>query len=96
MGSFFSGARFTTSHPGKDREQLRRWLKDGSIRIGPAKDGSIVAEGELLPLVVTRRCAGGRVVRRAPRPSVRRQPARRYPVRVTRFIAATFGRSTLF
>jgi site-specific DNA recombinase len=38
--------------PEAGREQLRRWLKDGSIRIGPAKDGSIVAEGEILPLVV--------------------------------------------
>ena len=44
-------ARFAQD-PEAGREQLRRWLKGGSIRIGPAKDGSIVAEGELLPLVV--------------------------------------------
>jgi hypothetical protein len=25
------------------REQLRRWLKDDAIHIGPAKDGSLVA-----------------------------------------------------
>jgi hypothetical protein len=37
------------------REQLRRWLRDGSIRIGPREDGAIVAEGALLPLMVIRR-----------------------------------------
>ena len=34
------------------REQLRRWLKDGSIKLGPREDGAIVAEGTLLPLMV--------------------------------------------
>lgn len=38
--------------PEAGREQLRRWLKDGVIRIGPDKDGAIVAEGEILPLMV--------------------------------------------
>ena len=33
------------------REQLRRWIKDGAIKVGP-KDGWIVAEGDLLPLMV--------------------------------------------
>ena len=30
--------------PEAGREQLRRWLKDGTIRIGPTKDGAIAAE----------------------------------------------------
>ena len=34
------------------KEQLRRWLKDGSIRIGPNAEGAIVAEGDLLPLII--------------------------------------------
>jgi hypothetical protein len=38
--------------PEAGREQLRRWLKDGAIRIGPDKDGAIIAEGEILPLMV--------------------------------------------
>lgn len=38
--------------PEAGREQLRRWLKDGTIRIGPAKHGAIVAEGEILPRIV--------------------------------------------
>src|SRR5688572_1096669 len=38
--------------PESAREQLRRWLRDGSIRIGPREDGAIVAEGALLPLAV--------------------------------------------
>jgi hypothetical protein len=38
--------------PEAGREQLRHWPKDGSIRIGPRKDGAVVAEGEILPLVV--------------------------------------------
>ncbi len=38
--------------PESAREQLRRWLKDGSIRLGPREDGEIVAEGALLPLMV--------------------------------------------
>ncbi|MEO8842496.1 MAG: recombinase family protein [Kofleriaceae bacterium] len=37
--------------PESAREQLRRWIKDGAIRVGP-KDGAIVAEGSLLPLMV--------------------------------------------
>jgi hypothetical protein len=39
-------------HPEAGREQLRQRLKEGAIRIGPAKDGAIVAEGEILPLIV--------------------------------------------
>jgi len=38
--------------PEGGREQLRRWIKDGSIRVGPNADGAIVAEGDLLPLIV--------------------------------------------
>ena len=38
--------------PEAGREQLRRWLKGGVIRIGPANDGAIVAEGEILPMMV--------------------------------------------
>ena len=38
------------------REQLRRWIKDGSIRVGPREDGAIVAEGGLLPFVVISDC----------------------------------------
>jgi Recombinase zinc beta ribbon domain len=38
--------------PEAAREQLRRWLRDGSIKIGPREDGKIVAEGGLLPLMV--------------------------------------------
>ncbi len=38
--------------PEAAREQLRRWLKDGSIKLGPREDGAIVAEGALLPLTV--------------------------------------------
>ena len=38
--------------PESAREQLRRWLKDGSIKLGPREDGAIVAEGTLLPLMV--------------------------------------------
>jgi hypothetical protein len=38
--------------PEAGREQLHRWLKDGTIRIGPTKDGAIAAEGEILPLIV--------------------------------------------
>ena len=34
------------------REQLRRWLRGGSIKLGPREDGQIVAEGALLPLMV--------------------------------------------
>lgn len=52
-------SQITTRHvpalaqdPEAGREQLRRWLKDGTIRIGPTKDGAIVAEGEILPLMV--------------------------------------------
>jgi hypothetical protein len=37
--------------PEAGREQLRRWLKDGAIRIGPTKT-AIAAEGEILPLIV--------------------------------------------
>ena len=38
------------------REQLRRWIKDGAIRVGPREDGAIVAEGGLLPFVVISDC----------------------------------------
>ncbi len=38
--------------PESAREQLRRWLKEGTIRVGPREDGAIVAEGSLLPLRV--------------------------------------------
>ena len=38
--------------PEAAREQLRRWLRDGSIRVGPRQDGKVVAEGGLLPLMV--------------------------------------------
>lgn len=39
--------------PESAREQLRRWLRDGSIWIWPRpEDGAIVAEGALLPLAV--------------------------------------------
>jgi hypothetical protein len=31
--------------PESAREQLRRWLRDGSIQIGPREDGELVAEG---------------------------------------------------
>lgn len=38
--------------PETAKEQLRRWLKDGTIRVGPRKDGAVIAEGDLLPFVV--------------------------------------------
>ncbi len=34
------------------KEALRRWLQDGTIRVGPTDDGAIIAEGALLPFVV--------------------------------------------
>ncbi len=38
--------------PEAAQQQLRRWLKDGRIRVGPREDGQIVGEGDLLPLFV--------------------------------------------
>ena len=38
--------------PESAREQLRRWLRDGSIKLGPREDGEVVAEGALPPLMV--------------------------------------------
>jgi hypothetical protein len=38
--------------PEAAKEQLRRWLREGSIRVGPRADGAVVAEGGLLPFIV--------------------------------------------
>src|SRR5687768_15098367 len=38
--------------PAGGREQLRRGIQDGSIRVGPNAAGKVVAEADLLPLVV--------------------------------------------
>lgn len=38
--------------PESARAQLRRWIKDGAIRVGPGEDGKIVAEAALLPLTI--------------------------------------------
>ena len=38
--------------PESAREQLRRWLRDDLIRVGPREDGEVVFEGALLPLKV--------------------------------------------
>jgi hypothetical protein len=38
--------------PERAKEHLRRWIRGGTIRVGPRQDGAIVAEGSLLPLLV--------------------------------------------
>ncbi|MCE9573707.1 MAG: hypothetical protein K8W52_11175 [Deltaproteobacteria bacterium] len=38
--------------PEAGRARLGRWLKDSAIRVGPSTTGEVVAEGDLLPLVV--------------------------------------------
>jgi site-specific DNA recombinase len=74
--------------PEAGREQLRRWLKDGAIRIGPNKDGAIVAEGEILPLVVINDGAGRKRNYAEPNPMVPRSST---VVAGAGFEPATFG-----
>ncbi len=38
--------------PQAGREQLIRWLKDGTLRVSEAPDGKTYARGDLLPLVI--------------------------------------------
>ena len=74
--------------PEAGREQLRRWLKDGAIRIGPNKDGAIVAEGELLPLIII--SDGGRKKENYPKPCLV-IPGSSTDVAGAGFEPATFG-----
>jgi site-specific DNA recombinase len=74
--------------PEAGREQLRRWLKDGTIRIGPDKDGAIVAEGEILPLMVITDGGGRKGNYAKPSPLVSRSST---GVAGAGFEPATFG-----
>ncbi len=56
--------------PEAGRARLGRWLKDSAIRVGPAATGEIVAEGELLPLVVIDE-SGSRALRGIPNQGIR-------------------------